>query len=33
MVRDSATIIKWLQTDGWVLSRISGDHHQFKHSH
>jgi predicted RNA binding protein YcfA (HicA-like mRNA interferase family) len=32
MVRDSATIIRWLQKDGWVLSRVNGDHHQFRHA-
>lgn len=28
---DSKEVIKMLRADGWYLSRIKGDHHQFKH--
>lgn len=24
-------IIKWLENDGWYISRIKGGHRQFKH--
>ena len=27
----SRNVIKKLEADGWVLSRINGDHHHFKH--
>lgn len=28
---DSTQVIKLLTADGWVLDRIKGSHHQFKH--
>jgi len=28
---DSRQIIKQLEADGWVLTRVKGSHHQFKH--
>jgi hypothetical protein len=28
----SAEVIKKLETDGWLLDRIKGSHHQFTHS-
>jgi len=28
---DSRQIIKQLEADGWVLARVKGSHHQFKH--
>ncbi len=28
---NSKTLIKLLEQDGWVLVRIKGSHHQFKH--
>ncbi|WP_227485287.1 MULTISPECIES: type II toxin-antitoxin system HicA family toxin [unclassified Acidithiobacillus] len=28
---DSRAIIKRLEADGWVLVRVRGSHHQFKH--
>ena len=31
MERDSRKLIKMLQADGWVLDRVRGSHHQFKH--
>ncbi|MGB4115196.1 MAG: type II toxin-antitoxin system HicA family toxin [Polaromonas sp.] len=27
----SRPVIKKLEQDGWVLSRVKGSHHQFKH--
>jgi predicted RNA binding protein YcfA (HicA-like mRNA interferase family) len=27
----SRAIIRRLRSDGWVLVRVKGDHHQFKH--
>lgn len=27
----SADVIKRLEADGWVLARVKGSHHQFKH--
>lgn len=27
----SADVIKLLEADGWVLQRVKGSHHQFKH--
>lgn len=27
----SASLIRWLKLDGWVLARIHGSHHVFKH--
>lgn len=29
--RRSAEIIKRLEGDGWVLARVKGSHHHFKH--
>ena len=31
--RDSRTIIKRLEFEGWVLIKTSGGHHKFKHPH
>jgi predicted RNA binding protein YcfA (HicA-like mRNA interferase family) len=31
MERDSRRLIRMLEDDGWVLDRVSGDHHTFKH--
>lgn len=31
MERDSRKLIRLLERDGWVLDRISGSHHTFKH--
>jgi predicted RNA binding protein YcfA (HicA-like mRNA interferase family) len=31
MVRNSRTLIKWLQRHGWVLHRSESSHHQFRH--
>lgn len=28
---DSRRLIKQLQADGWLLARIKGSHHQYKH--
>jgi predicted RNA binding protein YcfA (HicA-like mRNA interferase family) len=28
---NSRLVIKKLEQDGWVLSRVKGSHHQFKH--
>ena len=28
---DSRSLIKKLEADGWVLVRVKGSHHQFKH--
>ncbi|MBI2398490.1 MAG: type II toxin-antitoxin system HicA family toxin [Xanthomonadales bacterium] len=28
---DSRGLIKKLEADGWVLGRVKGSHHQFKH--
>lgn len=27
----SADVIKRLEADGWILARVKGSHHQFKH--
>lgn len=27
----SKDLIKMLEADGWVLARVKGSHHQFKH--
>lgn len=27
----SKELIQMLESDGWYLSRVKGDHHQFKH--
>ena len=32
MERDSRKLIRMLEADGWVLVRVRGSHHQFKHS-
>jgi len=29
--RNSRKLIAMLERDGWILDRISGDHHTFKH--
>jgi predicted RNA binding protein YcfA (HicA-like mRNA interferase family) len=29
--RNSRKLIAMLERDGWVLDRVSGDHHTFKH--
>ncbi len=29
---DSRDLIRIIAADGWVLVRVSGSHHQFKHS-
>ena len=29
---NSKQIIKMLKKDGWILSRVRGSHHQFKHA-
>jgi predicted RNA binding protein YcfA (HicA-like mRNA interferase family) len=31
MERDSRKLIRMLEQDGWVLDRVNGDHHTFKH--
>jgi len=31
MERDSRKLIRMLEKDGWVLDRVNGDHHTFKH--
>jgi predicted RNA binding protein YcfA (HicA-like mRNA interferase family) len=31
MERNSRKLIRMLEDDGWVLDRVSGDHHTFKH--
>ncbi|PIV33008.1 MAG: addiction module toxin, HicA family [Lysobacterales bacterium CG02_land_8_20_14_3_00_62_12] len=28
---NSGDVIKQLEADGWVLARVKGSHHQFKH--
>ncbi len=28
---DSRAIIKRLESDGWVLARVAGSHHHFRH--
>lgn len=28
---DSRTIIQKIEADGWVLARVTGSHHHFKH--
>jgi predicted RNA binding protein YcfA (HicA-like mRNA interferase family) len=28
---NSGDVIKQLEADGWVLARLKGSHHQFKH--
>ncbi len=28
---DSKELIKMLKAEGWVLKRVKGSHHQFKH--
>jgi predicted RNA binding protein YcfA (HicA-like mRNA interferase family) len=29
--RNSRKLIRMLEQDGWVLDRVNGDHHTFKH--
>lgn len=29
---NSRQVIKMLEADGWVLARVKGSHHQFRHS-
>ena len=31
MERNSRKLIRMLEKDGWILDRVSGDHHTFKH--
>lgn len=31
MERNSRKLMRMLEEDGWVLDRINGDHHTFKH--
>jgi len=31
MERNSRKLIRMLERDGWVLDRVKGDHHTFKH--
>jgi predicted RNA binding protein YcfA (HicA-like mRNA interferase family) len=31
MDRNSRKLIRMLEQDGWVLDRVNGDHHTFKH--
>lgn len=31
MEKDSRKLIKLLEKDGWMLERVNGDHHTFKH--
>ena len=31
MERNSQKLIRMLEQDGWVLDRVNGDHHTFKH--
>ena len=31
MERNSRKLIRRLEQDGWVLDRVNGDHHTFKH--
>jgi predicted RNA binding protein YcfA (HicA-like mRNA interferase family) len=31
MEKNSRKSIRMLEQDGWVLDRVSGDHHTFKH--
>ena len=30
--RNSRKLIRMLEEDGWVLDRVNGDHHTFKHA-
>ncbi len=32
MERNSRKLIRMLEKDGWVLDRVNGDHHVFKHA-
>jgi predicted RNA binding protein YcfA (HicA-like mRNA interferase family) len=32
METNSRKLIQMLRRDGWVLERVKGDHHTFKHS-
>jgi len=29
---DSRTVIKILEKNGWILTKVRGSHHQFKHA-
>jgi predicted RNA binding protein YcfA (HicA-like mRNA interferase family) len=31
MEKNSRKLMQMLKKDGWVLDRVSGDHHTFKH--
>lgn len=31
MERNSRKLMRMLQRDGWILDRVKGDHHTFKH--
>jgi predicted RNA binding protein YcfA (HicA-like mRNA interferase family) len=31
MERNSRKLIRMLERDGWILDRINGDHHTYKH--
>lgn len=31
MEQNSRKLMRLLEADGWVLDRVSGDHHTFKH--
>ncbi|MFP5522314.1 type II toxin-antitoxin system HicA family toxin [Peptococcus simiae] len=31
MTKSSREVIRLLKDDGWVLVRVKGDHHQFRH--
>lgn len=32
MERNSRKLLQMLKRDGWLLDRVKGDHHTFKHS-
>ncbi len=32
MERNSRKLMQMLRRDGWILDRVKGDHHTFKHS-
>ena len=32
MERNSRKLMRKLEKDGWVLDRVKGDHHTFKHA-
>jgi len=31
MERNSRKLVRMLEKDGWMLDRVKGDHHTFKH--